>query len=254
MINPKKWQIIILAAGKSTRMNSKKHKSLVKIQGKNLLSWCVDLANKICSNEPLIVWGYDADKIISENSNLNVHWVRQEVLGGGTATTLLTGVRGLDKEIKDILVLYVDDAFLYSPQNIIDLCDEHEKKENVMTLLTFKSKPLQIGGVVNDENGRPVDTMDISQIQTKGITEVDILCGAIALEKTWFENNYEEIKINYKQERGLPELINVAYLQGKNVSSHPLENGSYWQGVNTKKDLQKARYLKLKQIKNNERI
>ncbi len=251
MINPKKWQVVILAAGKSTRMNSKLHKSLVKIQGKNLLTWCTELAKKVCQSDPIVVVGYEADKIISRNKNLTVDWLVQNPPGGGTATSLFSATRNIDQQ--HLLVLYVDDAFLYTPENIIDLCREHEQKDNVLTLLTFKSKPLPVGGIISDANGRPIDTVDFKQAQEKGLTKLQILCGAIAIDRKWFENNFSQIKVNHKSERGLPELINIAYLQKSKVSSHQLEKGSFWQGVNTKRELSRARYLKIKQI-NNERI
>ena len=245
----KNWDILILAAGKGSRMNSKLHKSLIKIEGKNLIEWGAELAWNITGTRPNIILGYDANKIIQKNTHLNVNWIVQDVLGGGTAAALHSALHLHNFRSENILVLYVDDAFLYSTKNISNLCIEHEVKNNVMTILTFDSILLPIGGVLYDKNNIPQDTVSYEQAVERKIDKLGILCGAMAINKKWFIQNYLKIKINYKDERGLPELIHIAYEQCNPVTSYPLGEGSYWQGINTRKDLVKARYLKKKQLK-----
>lgn len=243
------WQVVILAAGKSSRMNSKKHKSLITIAGKNLLTWCYELATTISNNPVIITLSYNSEEIISKNKQLKAAWFVQNKLGGGTATSLYTTINSTKINACNLLVLYVDDAFLYSQKNITNLCLEHENNKNILTLLTFKSPPLPIGGVIRDVRDIPFDTIDYNQATKENVKQLDILCGAIAINKQWFKNNYSKIITNYKGEKGLPELINIAYTQNRPVSTYPLSEGSYWQGVNTKQELLRARYLKYKQIK-----
>lgn len=237
------WQTIILAAGKSSRMNSKKHKSLVKICGKTLLERAVDLSTLVNDSIPVVVVGFQAEIVRGNNLDLQVIWNKDKTEGGGTAGSLLSGVDGVDKKTDNLLVLYVDDAFNYSAETMASLSKSMTEACAVLSLLTFRSKLLPMGGLTRDKNGQIMDTVDMEGAQKLNLSEIDILCGAIAVNKTWFLSVFNQLKINRKGEKGIPELISIAYNSGQKISEVKLNTKTSWQGVNTRQELARARKL-----------
>jgi len=76
MINPNKIDVIVLAAGKGSRMKSKTPKVLHKINNKTMLDLILDTATKLSANPIKIVLGYKADLVKKEiNANFNVQYI-----------------------------------------------------------------------------------------------------------------------------------------------------------------------------------
>ncbi|MER1972369.1 MAG: NTP transferase domain-containing protein, partial [Psychrobacter alimentarius] len=82
--------VIILAAGKGTRMQSAKPKVLQTLAGKSLLGHVLDTCHKLTVDETIIVHGFGGDQVKSEITTQYEHssitWVAQtEQLGTGHA-------------------------------------------------------------------------------------------------------------------------------------------------------------------------
>ena len=72
--------IIILAAGKGTRMNSELPKVLHLLKNKPLLSHVIDTSKKLFPSKIIVVVGYKKDLIINQFKNDNVVFVEQKQL------------------------------------------------------------------------------------------------------------------------------------------------------------------------------
>ena len=79
-------EIIILAAGKGTRMHSELPKVLHKVAGKPMLNHVIDCAKKLSPDAIHVVIGYGADLVKTLLSEENINWCLQtEQLGTGNA-------------------------------------------------------------------------------------------------------------------------------------------------------------------------
>ncbi|MGO2386872.1 MAG: NTP transferase domain-containing protein, partial [Psychrobacter sp.] len=61
--------VIILAAGKGTRMQSAKPKVLQTLAGKSLLGHVLDTCHQLTVDETIIVHGFGGDQVKSEITN-----------------------------------------------------------------------------------------------------------------------------------------------------------------------------------------
>ena len=66
MINSNKIDVIVLAAGKGSRMKSRIPKVLHKINNKTMLDLILDTATKLSTNPIKIVLGYKAELVKQE--------------------------------------------------------------------------------------------------------------------------------------------------------------------------------------------
>ena len=135
---------IILAAGKGSRMNSNRAKSLQQIGGTSMLEKICNTAGKISQDITLVV-GYDKESIISEAqklTHLNITTSLQpKPIGTGDAVKC-----GLDKVLGNpkVLVLY-GDVPLIKEDTLNNLINASSNGAAILT--TFLDNPFGYGRV-----------------------------------------------------------------------------------------------------------
>src|SRR5690349_8312193 len=129
-------KIIILAAGKGTRMKSDKPKALTILSSKTFLNHILDtVASLGLPEKPAIVVGYGKEKV-KETIGENQEYIEQnEQLGTGHAVKVTR--EKLASKYKTILVLYVDQP-LVSRNTIASVLNKHREKHPSITLATIK--------------------------------------------------------------------------------------------------------------------
>jgi bifunctional UDP-N-acetylglucosamine pyrophosphorylase/glucosamine-1-phosphate N-acetyltransferase len=103
--------IIILAAGKGTRMKSDLPKVMHKVAGREMLNMVIDVAKKSHPQNIGIVISEEMEKfkdeIIATHPEVKISFIVQKERKG-TAHALQTGIKALDKIAKKLIVLYGD--------------------------------------------------------------------------------------------------------------------------------------------------
>ena len=104
----KELRVIILAAGKGTRMNSDLPKVLHKLHGKALIDYVIDESELLDPKEIILVVGYKKERVIKHTeSRINLKYATQEEqLGTGHA--VLQTKELLKNKKGHILILYGD--------------------------------------------------------------------------------------------------------------------------------------------------
>ena len=106
-------EVVILAAGKGTRMYSAHPKVLHTIGGKPMLQRVIDTAKNVEASHIHVVIGFGADQIKAHfenaDSGVDVNWLLQEQqLGTGHAVQQAVNAIDSDDNSNIILVLYGD--------------------------------------------------------------------------------------------------------------------------------------------------
>ncbi|MGC2404570.1 MAG: bifunctional UDP-N-acetylglucosamine diphosphorylase/glucosamine-1-phosphate N-acetyltransferase GlmU [Acidobacteriaceae bacterium] len=126
--------IIIMAAGKGTRLRSKRPKVVHEIGGKALLRHVVDAARQIVPPQDIyVIVGHEASAVKNSVADLGVEFVDQtEQRGTGHAMQV---ARKATKKYENLIVLY-GDVPLIRPETIRRVRDFHLQHRAAMTVLT----------------------------------------------------------------------------------------------------------------------
>jgi bifunctional UDP-N-acetylglucosamine pyrophosphorylase / glucosamine-1-phosphate N-acetyltransferase len=146
-INSNSLAIVILAAGKGTRLKSKRAKVLQRIGGKPLLAHVISAASQVVSPEDIyVVVGHQADEVRGATADTGVQFVLQEPQKG-TGHAIMCAREELQK-YEHIVVLY-GDVPLIRPATIAGLRDLHLARKAAMTILSAEpDDPTGYGRIV----------------------------------------------------------------------------------------------------------
>lgn len=148
------FAIAILAAGKGTRLKSKRAKVLHSIGGKPLLQHVMDAVSAIVRlSDVFVVVGYQAEEVERAIGASAAHFIHQKrQLGTGHAVQCL---RDALANYTDVLVLS-GDVPLIRPETIERLREFHRAQRAAMTILTARPEnPFGYGRVLRVAPDRP---------------------------------------------------------------------------------------------------
>ena len=149
----KELRVIILAAGKGTRMNSDLPKVLHKLNGKALLDFVLDESELLNPIETILVVGFKKEQVISHTENrINLKYATQiEQLGTGHA---VLQTEELLKNNKGHIIILYGDVPNIKASTLRPIIDEHIINDRDLTLITAEiDDPSGYGRIIRDKNG-----------------------------------------------------------------------------------------------------
>lgn len=232
--------VIILAAGKGTRMKSGKAKVLHKILGRPMVVYVVETAKRVTGNNVILVVGNQADKIreiVSEKENDElIYAVQKDQLGTGHA--VLCALPYVPEHIEDVVIL-CGDVPLLSSDTVIRLIDDHIKAKRDISLLAVEiDNPTGYGRLILDEDShvsKIVEEADATDEQKRIKT---INAGIYCVKKEFLLDSLGKIKSdNAQAELYLTDIVEVGYREKKVVGVLVGRDFEEVIGVNTCQDL-----------------
>ena len=223
--------VVILAAGKGTRMFSEKPKVLHKLSNQPLLQYVINAAKNLNPANINVVVGYKSDLVEQEFSKENINWVVQkEQLGTGDAVKYTASfLKG-----SQTIVLYGDVPLI----NINDLKTLINISKNGLGILTFnKNNPKGYGGIkrIKKEVEGIVEEKDCSE-EEKKITEINT--GIMCMDTSKLNNWLSQITNNNSQkEYYLTDIVALAKKDNIKVVTHEAKNETTISGINSKAEL-----------------
>ncbi len=228
-----KLNIVILAAGKGTRMHSNKPKVLHCIGGKPILGHVIDCAKKLQPQKIIVVYGFGGEIVREAFAHEDIIWVTQaEQLGTGHAVQ--QAVPHLDDNANTLILL--GDVPLVSADACKKLVNQASNK---LAILSFhKPDPTGYGRIVRAASGNVtaiVEHKDATEVQHK-ITEVNtgIMAMPNAKLKSWLSrlgNN------NAQGEYYLTDIVEFAVKDKVEVVAEITADEWSVTGINSKTDL-----------------
>jgi bifunctional UDP-N-acetylglucosamine pyrophosphorylase/glucosamine-1-phosphate N-acetyltransferase len=164
--------VVVLAAGKGTRMRTGKAKVLHSACGRTLLGWILDVSAVLDPGEISVVVGYQADEVSASLPEDAVAVVQEPQNGTGHAAAV--GLTGFDQP-HDIVVVLPGDMPLIRSETLVSLVAHHTNTGAAATILTVDvDDPSGYGRVVrvDDAVAAIVEERDASP-QQRSITEVN---------------------------------------------------------------------------------
>ncbi|WP_202306369.1 bifunctional UDP-N-acetylglucosamine diphosphorylase/glucosamine-1-phosphate N-acetyltransferase GlmU [Dryocola clanedunensis] len=240
--------VVILAAGKGTRMYSDLPKVLHTLAGKPMVQHVIDAAKNLGAQHVHLVYGHGGDLLKQTLNDGSLNWVLQaEQLGTGHAMQQAAPFFADDE---DILMLY-GDVPLISVETLQRL--REAKPQGGIGLLTVKLDDPTGYGRIARENGTVVGIVehkDATDEQRK-INEINtgILIANGADLKRWLgklDNN------NAQGEFYITDIIALAHQEGREINAVHPDRLSEVEGVNNR--LQLSRLERVYQTEQADRL
>lgn len=224
--------IVILAAGKGTRMHSDKPKVLHAIAGKAMLQHVVDVAANLKPSKTVVVYGHGGETVPKALVDSNALFVLQEPqLGTGHA------VQQALPQLNDdsvSLVLYGDVPLIQQ-----DTLEKILAHKDSLTLLTQNlADPKGYGRIVRDQSGKVsciIEEKDASSEQRQ-IQEINtgILAAPTGLLREWLGKLRNE---NAQGEYYLTDIVAMAVAQSVVIQTVQPTHAWEVMGINSKVQL-----------------
>jgi bifunctional UDP-N-acetylglucosamine pyrophosphorylase/glucosamine-1-phosphate N-acetyltransferase len=151
---------IILAAGKSTRMKSKRPKALHEVCGKPMLGYILQACYDAGVTRAIVVVGYGKEEVMSAFAHdKRIHWVEQtEQLGTGHAARMC--VPELAKTHGDVFLL-AGDVPLIRGEVLTTLLRAHKEEHAAASMATaVLDDPTGYGRIIRDDKGEFVEIVE----------------------------------------------------------------------------------------------
>ena len=222
--------VVILAAGKGTRMKSSLPKVLHPLAKKALLEHVYDTARNLGADEIVIVYGHGGEQVLEHCQHFDANWVEQkQQLGTGHAVQHALEAVNLNN---DVLVLY-GDVPLTRKESLDQLLENFENKIALMTVKL--DNPFGYGRIIRDNHDRVIGIVEQKDANDgqKRINEVNtgILAANGLLLKKYLD------KIDNKNAQGEYYLTDIFALAAKDgveiATSHPADSYEV-EGVNNR--------------------
>jgi bifunctional UDP-N-acetylglucosamine pyrophosphorylase / glucosamine-1-phosphate N-acetyltransferase len=225
--------ILILAAGKGTRMHSNQPKVLHEIGGQPILRHVINCAKHLNPTKIIVVYGYGGEQVKKAFQDENIIWAEQkEQLGTGHAVQ--QALPHLDSEANTLILL--GDVPLVSTA----ACEKlHAQADNQLIIQSFKkTDPTGYGRIVRNEHGKVsaiVEQKDAT-ISQQAINEVNT--GIMAMPTKHLANWLQRLtNDNAQQEYYLTDIVGFAVADKIEVNAVSIDDEWSVTGINSKQDL-----------------
>ncbi len=230
-------EIVVLAAGKGTRMRSEQPKVLHLLAGRPIVAWVLRTAAPLAARRTTVIVGYSGEKVraaLTDRPDL-VFTTQEPQLGTGHA---LLQVEPLMRGRDGSLLLLYGDAPLLRTATLERLLEVHHGAGAAATVLTaLMPKPHGYGRIVRDGERivRIVEERDASPAERE-IHEIN--SGIYAFEvRPLFEAAAALASKNAQGEYYLTDVIEILVRAGKRVEGLIAESPQEVAGINSRREL-----------------
>ena len=239
-MNSKGLAVVVLAAGKGTRMKSSLAKVLQPLKNQPLLNYVLDSLAPLNPDLSVVVVGFQSEKVKEVFSDRGLIFAEQkEQLGTGHAAQQAESA--LSDFSGDVLIVCGDMPFIKS-QTLIDLVNKHRETGAGCTVLTLKtSEKKDFGRIIRGGNravAKIVEQKDASESEKK-VDEFN--SGVYCFDKSLFCKALGSIGNNNAQkEYYLTDTIEYIVVSGFAVETVQIRDAVQLSGINSQEDLQEA--------------
>jgi UDP-N-acetylglucosamine diphosphorylase/glucosamine-1-phosphate N-acetyltransferase len=235
--------VIILAAGKGSRMQTSLAKVLIPIAEKPILEYVLDVAEKLHPTRTIVVVGHQAGQVEEVFSKRNLKFVLQEEqLGTGHAA------QQAEQALKDfmgIVLVLCGDMPLIKAETLEKLLLQHKEVAAKCSVLTLKSKEKHdFGRIIRDADGAILKIVEHRDASAQEKTVDEFNSGVYCFDKDLFFKALCCLSDdNVQKEYYLTDTLEYAMKNGYPVASVQIEDTDEIFGINSPEDLKRAEKL-----------
>ncbi|NSW74294.1 bifunctional UDP-N-acetylglucosamine diphosphorylase/glucosamine-1-phosphate N-acetyltransferase GlmU [bacterium] len=239
-----KINIVLLCAGKSSRLKFNLPKVILPINGKTLLQRSLHSLGKLSPSKTIIVAGFKKELVINLSKTLNYKnlnfVVQKEQLGTGDAVK--KAASSLDN--KSIALIMNGDTPFVDEGTINQALSQYRKTKSVFTIATTKpSSPFGYGRILRDNDGQILDIVEEKDCDDKQKLIKEVNAGLYLIATDYLKKFVKKIKKNKNSEYYLTDLVNIFVRNGLRVDSVPIKDERKFININTFDDYREAHNL-----------
>ena len=207
--------VIILAAGQGTRMNSSISKVLHEVGNKTLIQHVIDAATPLASSINLII-GHNSESVKKSVSNNLISWVLQkDQLGTGHA--VMQAIPNIKKDSM-CLILY-GDVPLIQTQTLLKLL-EKANKTGFSLLSVIQNDPSGYGRIIRDSSNSIQSIIEHKDANTEELEIDEINTGIMAITGALLTKYLNQLEPNNSQgELYLTDIVEKAAKDNVTIAS-----------------------------------
>jgi len=242
-----KYQALVLAAGKGTRMKSELPKVVHPILGKPMVAYVIEAVKAIGCEDVTLITGYKSELVKETLGAYKVGYVEQtEQLGTGHAVQCYA--RAATGRPKHLLVV-CGDTPLIAVSTLNEMLEIHEKNEPAVTMMTLKMQNPGNYGRVLRKDGLITAIREAKDCSAEELQVNEVNLAVYIFESEFLFANIFELTANNRQnEYYLTDLIEAAVKQGKKVLAVVEKDESSTLGINSRQHLAQVSEILQQQI------
>ncbi len=230
--------VVLLAAGQSTRMRSKRSKLLHPLAGRLLIHYPLRIAEALRPETLVVVLGHAADEVRAVLPPGCSCVLQEPQLGTGHAVQQAQPL--LEGRCDHILVLYGDTPLLH-PQTLEAMRQAHEHGRAAVTLLSaVLPDPSGYGRVVRGSDGQVRAIVEEADASSEERSIREVASGIFLFRAPWLWEHLPRLPRSTKGEYYLTELVAMATGEGEVVLAHCTSDPEEVLGVNDRVQLAQA--------------
>lgn len=243
-MNQENLAIIVLAAGKGTRMQQDIAKVLTSTCKYPLICHVLETAAGLSPEKCVVVTGYHEqavkDCILNHQDKLykfqKLSFVNQsEQLGTGHAALMAM------PELKDfqgtVLILYGDTP-LVKIETLKEFLKFHQEEKNTVSVLGLEDNNNAYGRLIKNLEGKLTKITELKDCSSREKQTKETNSGIYAVDSAFLGSALKNLENkNAQSEYYLTDIIEQAFKENQNVSALIIQDANQVQGVNTKNDL-----------------
>jgi bifunctional UDP-N-acetylglucosamine pyrophosphorylase/glucosamine-1-phosphate N-acetyltransferase len=232
--------VVVLAAGKGTRMKSDLHKVLHPVAGRPMLEHLLASAAELAPERQVVVAGHGRDQLEKVLGRRAAIAVQEPQLGTGHAVQ--QAQQALADFSGDILILYADVPFVSAATMRAMIERLHAPDAPAVVVLGFEPQdPLQYGRVLAHDDGRIA-----MMVEYKDATQEQRACrlcnsGLMAVKSADLFDLLARVgNENAQGEYYLVDIVNIATLEGRPCAVIVTDDADEVGGINSRSELAEA--------------
>ncbi len=231
--------VVVLAAGKGTRMKSKLYKVLHKVCGKTMVEHVVDAARGVDPAKIVTVVGTGAGEVEKVLDGKSDFAFQEKQLGTGDAVMTAKEELG-DKDGATLVV--TGDTPLFTTDTFKELFKYHAEKGNAATVLTADApNPFGYGRIIRDDQGNVLRIVEQKDGKPEELKVKEINTGVFCFDnKKLFEALKHVDNNNAQGEYYLTDVLEILRNSGERVGAYKMPDFSESLGVNDRIALAQA--------------
>ena len=232
--------VIILAAGKGTRMKSDKAKVLHEIFYSPMIHHVMNATLQMHPSQTIVIVGHQRQAVEEALKSFDATFVvQEEQLGTGHAVQVSE-----DAVLKDAgtIMILCGDTPLVKAQTLQEMYSFHQEQNSKLTLMTtVLENPTNYGRIIGDKNNKVLGIVEQKDATEQQLEIKEINAGIYCVEKGFLFSALKKVDTNNNQgEVYLTDIVKLAVEGGLVVNKYMVQSPLDVLGVNSRVELAAA--------------